>query len=288
MKTGAFGEILWDVYPSEKHLGGAPLNFAAHLARHGEDVHLISAVGNDRLGVEAIAQTAKWGVGTDTVFVHDGLPTGRCNVTLDERGVPRYDLLCDVAYDRIPCPFDAELDVIYFGTLSLRCKYNRLSLSSLLEKRKYREVFVDVNLRPPFYSVSSVGMALENATVLKVSDEEASALCELMGIGEYDTPDCLAKRLYNSKPQLRCIIVTMGSKGAYAFSPPSGEEVFVPSEKVETVSTVGAGDSFSAAFLHRYMHSEGLKASLEYASKVAGLVVSRYAAVPDYLPEEIF
>ena len=134
----AFGEVLWDVYPEKKTLGGAALNFAAHFALKGGSARLISAVGDDTLGQQALCEIQRLSVDTRFVSVLPGQKTGRCDVTLDGNAVPQYDLIPDTAYDRIPAEGvdDTRCDVFYFGTLALREGRNTASLRQLLARVK--------------------------------------------------------------------------------------------------------------------------------------------------------
>lgn len=287
MNVLSFGEMLWDVYPDNRYIGGAPLNFAAHLAKHGETVFMLSAVGNDELGTAALDQLEKWGVAPDLVATIHDVPTGRCLVTLDERSVPSYDLLNDVAYDYIHTDIVGDaFDVLYFGTLALRSEHNRRALQRLLDTHSFSNVFVDVNIRPPFYSEESVAFAVEHATVLKVSDEELRIVANLLNIPETDDYKAFAATLADRYPRLRCIIITCGGDGAYALDCNTRQAFSCGCADVSVVSTVGAGDSFSASFLHKYGAGNPIPACLAYASKVAGYVVSQYDAVPDYKAED--
>lgn len=287
MNVLSFGEVLWDVYPDRKCLGGAPLNFAAHLAKHGERAYMLSAVGDDALGAEAVAQIRRWGVRTDYIGCSAEKQTGACLVTLDENSVPSYNLLNDVAYDAIPAQnLPDDFDVLYFGTLSLRGAENFRTLRSVLQSHHFREVFVDVNIRPPFYSEESVRFALEHATILKISEEELPKLYAVLGM-ESDMPyDRFAEELARTNRRLTCLIVTLGAEGAFVRDCVSGETYTCGSSKVEVKSTVGAGDSFSAAFLSKYAGGAGIPAALKHAVKVAGFVVSAYDAVPCYDPRD--
>ncbi len=282
MKALSFGEILWDVYPDKKYLGGAPLNFAAHLSRHGETVSMLSAVGQDELGLSALNQMRAWGVSCELVSLLSEKPTGQCIVTLDENSSPSYKLLSDVAYDYITCDKDrGDFDVLYFGTLSLRSAYNCKTLEKLLDDCTFKEIFVDVNIRPPFYSEKTVKFALERATVLKISLEELDTVAELCEIerGDYKTS---TKKLSERYKNLKCIVITLGKDGAWALDCMNGSEYSCGSIETKVLSTVGAGDSFSAAFLHQYFSGCDIGYSIEYASRVAGFVVSQFDAVPDY------
>lgn len=288
MNVLAFGEILWDVYPDRKCLGGAPLNFAAHLARHGERSFMRSAVGADRLGAEALEQVRQWGVSTEYIAVLPEKQTGCCLVTLDERLVPSYNLLQDVAYDHIPCEnLSGEFDVLYFGTLALRSEANCRTLKNLLAERQFREIFVDVNIRPPFYSAETVRFTVENATLLKVSEEELPVLCAAIGGDPATEYEAAAKWLGGTFNKLTCVMITLGEKGAYVLSCRDGISCRQDGETVEVRSTVGAGDSFSAAFLARYLQGCSVDACLKHAVKVAGFVVSEYDAVPEYTVEDL-
>ena len=168
MKILAFGEILWDIFPDKKCIGGAPLNFAAHAAKQGSEAYILSAVGQDTLGDEAIKFLKDKKINTD--YVKRGqLETGKCLVTLDEKGVPSYNLLSGVAWDEIEGEISEDFDVFYLGTLALRSEVNLNSVKNLLGSNSFKEIFADVNIRPPHYSAESITLLSENATILKIS-----------------------------------------------------------------------------------------------------------------------
>jgi len=287
MKALAFGEILWDVYPEERFIGGAPFNFAAHLARHGAEVYALSAVGNDSLGRESLTELAKLGVRDRYVTVSNTRPTGQCLVSL-EKGVPSYRLLEDVAYDDICWPgSDEGFDLLYFGSLALRSGRNLQTLKRLLAEMQFAEVFVDVNLRPPFFTRETVNFCLANATLLKISGEELPGVLELLELTPGASREKILAALAQRFENLKLILLTLGSEGAVAWDCAAKEALFCPARKVAAVSTVGAGDSFSAAFAARYFQGESLGACLAHAARVAGFVVAHRAAVPDYDPQTL-
>ena len=283
MKVLSFGEILWDVYDDAKYIGGAPFNFAAHLAKHKEEVHMLTSIGEDELGKEALSRLEGYNIHTDYICVSNQKQTGCCLVTLDENSVPAYNLLDDVAYDYIKCDdIPNSHDVLYFGTLALRSEYNFNSLKELINNHSFKEIFVDVNIRPPFYSYSTTAFALNNATILKISLEELPVVSNIIGInysGDYKAFSCRLSKAYKN---LSVIIVTLASDGAFVLNCRNGKEYYKSAVKSEVKSTVGAGDSFSAAFLHKYMSGEGIQSSLDYAIKLSAFVVSQYDAVPNY------
>lgn len=288
MKILSFGEVLWDVYPDRKLIGGAPFNFAAHLAKHREDVYMLSSVGNDLLGRETVDRMNTFGIRTDYVAICDSAHTGRCIVTLDHNAVPSYNLLNNVAYDYIDSGIVGEnFDVLYFGTLALRSEFNRNSLSNLLKRRDFGEVFVDVNIRKPYYSSETVRFAAEKATIIKISDEELPIVADILNIdSDLDYVD-FTSALSHHCQNLNTIIITLGEKGAFVYDVQNAAKYFCGGSKVTAVSTVGAGDSFSAAFLHRYLKGFNLNDCLFYATKIAALVVSSFDAVPEYDPDHV-
>lgn len=281
MKILSFGEIIWDIYPDKRCLGGAPLNFAAHLARHHEEAFMLSAVGNDSLGKEALTHIEEFSVSTKYVSVSSQKQTGQCLVEIDEKGVPSYNIVRDAAYDSIE--FDGltdSFDVLYFGSLALRSEHNYKLLSGLLGS--FPDIFVDINIRTPFYSEKTIKFCVENATILKISDEELEVTAHELGMEYVSDYRSFATALAEKYANLKCIIITLGADGAYALSCETGESAFCPCEKIDVKSTVGAGDSFSAAFLHHRLHGASLSDCLRQASRVAALVISHTESVPDY------
>lgn len=283
------GEIIWDVYPKKQVIGGAPLNFAAHAARLGAESSLLSAVGEDALGDAALRALENFGVGTAWVW-RNARPTGQCTVSLDANGVPHYDVLRDMAYDHIRLTPQAQADIrasrfdaLYFGTLIQRAPESRAALRQIAADCRPETVFCDVNLRPGCYDAESVRFCLEQATVLKVSMEEEPAL---RALGLYavtgDTPCGIARALAERFGQLRTVLLTLGKDGAYGYRTENGEDCFQPAVGERVVSTVGAGDSFSAAFLTAHLSGEPLADCMRKAALVSGFVVAHTEAVPEY------
>ena len=281
MKLLSFGEIIWDVYPDGKALGGAPLNFALHSARLGAETFIISAVGDDMIGKEALELIKARGVSTAYVKTNTH-PTGRCDVTLDENKIPTYSLMRNASYDFIDISdeefktiAEAKLDAICFGTLIQRNEKSRKTLHRLIESVHFDTVFCDINLREGNYDKESVLFCLKNANVLKVSLEEAPCLTSL---GIYpipckSTPQMLAKVLFSSFENLDTILLTDGEHGAYCFNE-DYVSLFSPAKRVSVVSTVGAGDSFGAAWLTSHLSGNTPMQSLEKATSYSADVIS--------------
>ena len=282
MKVLAFGEVLWDVYINSAHLGGASMNFAAHFKKCGGESWIVTAVGDDPMGKKAVGEIEKLDINTKYISTVRQ-ETGKCLVTLDSNQIPSYDLLDDVAYDYIQKP-DANnevFDVLYFGTLALRNQNNRTVLKQILSENSFGDIFVDMNIRAPYYSKDVVRFACENASIIKISDEELPVVMSLLEKDEQSVKEC-AKKICEEFANLKMIIVTKGGKGSIVYDCKNDEYYECDSQKVEVVSTVGAGDSFSAAFITKYIKTNDIKQALEFATKISGFVVSRKDAIPEY------
>lgn len=283
MKVLSFGELLWDVYPEKKVIGGAALNFSAHLQRNGVDAHVYTAVGRDALGDEALEVCKAFNL--DTRFVHR-VPqdTGVSLVTLKD-GTPSYDIVMGSAMDHIPyVPVSEYYDAFYFGTLAQRCPVSQESLWKVLDGGNFGEVYLDINIRPPHYTVETVRRAMEKATILKVSREELGTLKEA-GISEAEGYEAIAVDLCAKYPKIHVVIITLDADGAFVYEKESGLALYSEKPCCKVVSTVGGGDSFSAGFLASYLKGEGVATALRKASRISTYVVSCLGAVPDY-PED--
>ena len=281
MKLASFGEIIWDVFGTERKIGGAPLNICAHSALYGFNTYLFSSVGDDALGDEALKIANDLGVKTDFVNKRIGLSTGRCNVTLDNVGVPSYSIEEKSAYDEIDAVDITltDIDVICFGTLALRYPYNVQTLESIIKNNSFTEIYADLNIRAPYYSKDSVEFCLRNASIVKISDEEMPTVLNLLGI-KY-TIEKAANEIASRFSNIRLIIITLGEKGSMCFDAHEGKLYIADAVKTEVVSTVGAGDSFGAAFLASYLQDRDIPKALQVASYVSAYVVSSIGAIPD-------
>jgi len=282
MRLLAFGEVLWDIYPTQKYMGGATFNFAAHTVIHGDETYLVSAVGDDDLGKETLLNVREFGLKDDFVSVVHGKETGKCVVTLGENGIPSYNLLDDVAYDYIKEPQSGHYDLLYFGTLAIRGSHNIAVLKSIIDKKLCDSIFVDVNIRAPFYSEKSVLFALENADYIKISDEEMGVVSKIALGREFDDGYTAVEEIHKKFPNLKLIIFTMGEKGAYVYDCVNKKTYSREAAKVNVVSTVGAGDSFGASFMSGFFSGKSIDDCLSLATRVSGYVVSCADAVPKY------
>lgn len=288
MKLLVYGEVLFDIYPDNDYIGGAPFNFYAHSSLEGTDACLLTAVGDDDLGNKALEAIKSYNGNTKYVLKNDKR-TGMVTVVLDENKVPSYNIHTDTAYDNIVLSDEmiSEIsnegfDCLYFGTLIQRNCTSSASLKRLISNINFKDVFCDVNLRRDCYDKESIEFCLNNATILKISDEEEPVLRQL---GTYTVDDCgiedIARAISKKYKNLRVIIITLGAKGAYAYDCINKKSFYCDPVACMVVSTVGAGDSFGAAFLSAYEKGENIQTCLKKGAELSSFVVSRAEAVPN-------
>lgn len=290
MKTTivGMGEALWDVLPEGKKLGGAPANFAYHMSQFGYDSVVVSAVGDDKLGNEILENLAAKQLQHKIEKVP--YPTGVVQVTLDDAGVPCYEIKENVAWDNIP--FTSALkelaqhtQAVCFGSLAQRSVVSRETINSFLDAMPRKEgqyKIFDINLRQGFYNKEILDESFNKCNILKINDEELITISRLFGFPGIDLQDkcwiLLAK--YN----LKMLILTCGINGSYVFTP--GEVSFVETPKVEVADTVGAGDSFTAAFMAAVLAGKSVAHAHKLAVDVSAYICTQNGAMP-HLPEEM-
>jgi len=276
-----FGEILWDLLPSGRFLGGAPYNVAYHLSRLGRSPLLASAVGRDELGREACAAMRAAGLDTLLVAENAALPTGTVEVKLDAAGQASYRICENVAWDQIRATPDAgerPLALVY-GSLSLRTAANRERLNVWREARPGLTV-CDINLRAPYDDVEPLLPLIRGVDLLKLNLDEAIRL----GGVEAGAPD-LSRISAVIAEKFRCytVCITMGGDGAHLWA--SGQSFQALAPEVVVRDTVGAGDAFCAALIDGVLRSEGAppwQKLLERACRLGAFVASRDGAQPEY------
>lgn len=268
-----FGEVLHDCFPDgSRVLGGAPLNVAWHLRALGLDPLVVSRVGDDAPGRSVLDAMRAWSLDTTGVQIDPVRATGEVTVHL-QRGEPQFDIRADQAWDAIESPGELPADrgLLYHGTLALRRRESRAALVSLRAARD-SPVFVDVNLRDPWWDDAIAAEALDGARWAKLNAEE---LARLAGSGEEETA---ARRLI-ARHGLECVFVTLGAAGAVAVST-SGEGASVaPASGTAVVDTVGAGDAFAAVLLLGLLADWPLADMLARAQQLASGICGRRGAV---------
>lgn len=278
-----FGEALWDVLPKGIFLGGAPVNVAYHLSRHGVRAVPITAVGGDFLGEEFIRRVEGWGIEVGSVAQLRGRPTGTVRAVLDEAGNASYRFARDVAWDHIPVlpallrrPAPAAL---VYGTLALRSRPNRRALDLLFRAWSATLRVLDLNLRPPFDRAPAISFALEHAQFVKLNNHELAALSGTDALGRGDLEH--ATRRFALRHHLARVCVSAGPQGAGLLW--HGTWFWEEGKPVKVADTIGAGDSFLAGFLAALLVRRVLpQAALAAACRVGEFVAAADGATPPY------
>jgi fructokinase len=279
----SLGEVLWDLFPDAARFGGAPANFAGHAALLGADVAIISAVGDDDYGQNAISILRGFGVDINLMQVIPNSRTGTVSVVLHDSGKASYTIHEGSAWDRIEWDHNVQrrltdADAVYFGTLGQRSELSRNTIRRYLRAAQEAGVprIVDINLRPPFYDKAMICDSIRLANILKLSDEELVAVCHALEIPVDEPPGTLLRRLID-KQNLDLVVMTRGADGALLVTP--GEFVEQPGIPTLVRDTVGAGDSFTAAFLLGVLRGESHQSNLMNACSVAAAVCAHSGAI---------
>ena len=285
-KIVCFGEILWDILPSGKVAGGAPMNVAYHANQLGITAQMISKIGQDELGSQLIEFLNKKGVDTLLVQSDGTYPTGTVKVTLDAMGSPSYEIMAPVAWDYINATTADKAsvqnaDAFVFGSLAARNQRTRDTLFELLELAKFK-VF-DVNLRSPFYSKSLIIKLLQHADIVKMNDEELEVIGNWLDIHETEQNTALQVKKHFGLQQL---IVTRGAKGAWLFS--QDEMINSKGIEIQVQDTIGSGDSFLAAYLSKYLLGELPEKCLQFASATGAYVATQSGGTPEFTEDQIW
>ncbi len=282
------GEALWDILPEGKKIGGAPANFAYHVSQFGLPSCVVSAVGNDSLGKEIVDNLTSKGLNHHINEVP--YPTGTVQVEIDQAGIPQYDIKENVAWDNIP--YTASLRELAqntrafcFGSLAQRNVVSRETIQSYLDAMPQTDdtlVVFDVNLRQGFYSKENLCTSMQRCNILKINDEELVTVSRMFGYPGIDLQDKCWILL--GKYNLRMLILTCGINGSYVFTP--GHVSFQPTPSVEVADTVGAGDSFTAAFIASLLRGKSVAEAHKVAVETSAFVCTKNGAMP-ILPPEI-
>lgn len=286
-KIAGIGELLWDVLPRGKQLGGAPCNFAYHVMQAGFDAHVISAVGNDPDGGEILGVMDQLGLRKDFVQVNSDYPTGTVTVTLSGEGIPDYTIHEQVAWDHIGWNqslegLAREVEAVCFGSLAQRSRESAQTIRRFLESTRPECLRVyDINLRQSFYERESILTSLELTSVLKLNEDELPVLAGFLGL-EGDEEHVLTR--LRDLFHLELIAYTKGSQGSWLMTANEFFRCHVPPVKI--ADTVGAGDSFTAALLAGTLNGLDLKTVHALATEVSAYVCSQPGATP-VLPADL-
>ncbi len=282
------GEVLWDVLPEGKKLGGAPANFAYHAGQFlgSDNTIAISALGQDVLGDETIEALEEHGL--NDLLPRVPYPTGTVQVTLAEGGIPTYDIRENVAWDNIP--FDEQIQTIAsncravcFGSLAQRNIVSRATIQQFLDATPddCLKIF-DINLRQQFYTKEIIQESIRRCNILKINDEELAIISRMFAYPDSDVENRC--RLILDKFNLDMLVLTCGTDGSYVFTP--GAVSFLETPKVTVADTVGAGDSFTGSFVGSILTGKSVAEAHQTAVRVSAFVCTQNGAMPT-MPAEL-
>lgn len=290
MSVLCFGEILWDCFPDQSRIGGAPYNVAAHVKKLGGDSYVISKLGDDDLGHAAMDKIKGHGVGTEFVQVSKDQPTGYVQVVLDERAIPTFTIIPDTAYDFIEADDETiekikakNFDLFYFGTVAQKGEVSKAAVHKILDNVEFKEVFFDINIRKPFYSKELIAKSLPYATILKINEDE----CAMVGEMFFDTKEetAVIAKLFETYEKMHIILVTKGPNGATIYTRDTHyDQNYCISPAVDTV---GSGDALSAGFITAYLRGDGVEKAGIVGNIMGDYVASQQGAIPEYDPEKL-
>ena len=273
------GEVLWDMLPEGRKIGGAPVNFAYHAGQFGIDTMAVSAIGNDKLGEDTIAEMN--GKHLNHIFPSVPYPTGSVQVSLDEKGVPAYDIKENVAWDNIP--FTNEIEsvarscrAVCFGSLAQRNAVSRNTIRKFIESTPSGCIRIfDINLRQNFYTSNVIHDSLELCNILKINDEEIMLVSRMFNYDSSNIENVC--RTIMEDFSLEMVILTCGTKGSVSF---------MPTPKVNVADTVGAGDSFTGSFCAAILRGLPVAEAHKKAVEVSAYVCTQNGAMPE-IPESM-
>ena len=279
-----FGEVLFDVFPQYKRIGGAPFNFAFHLRRLGFPVRFVSRIGDDANGREIRRYLEAAGLNGETVQIDPKHPTGYVSVSLNEAGVPEYSIVFDVAYDFIEMTDALEKrlqeppSLVYFGTLAQRRSTSHQTLQRILAKKhESTYFFYDINLRTGCYTLRTIEDALPYPGILKLNREELTTLRQMF---DYKKDETSFINHLMEKYELSLLSLTDGDRGSALITPET--RIDTPGVVADNpVDTVGAGDALAAVLSAGFLTGRPLPDTLEAATRFAADICTIPGAVPE-------
>lgn len=276
------GEVLWDVLPSRTCLGGAPANFAYITRLMGDQGIVLSSVGEDSRGVEALRVMEELGLDIDHVQTDRSHPTGSVQVTVDGKGLAQYEIAKPVAWDFLELTLDwqhvaEKADAVCFGSLAQRSEESRNTIRRFLQATsKHALKIFDVNLRQKFFSRETVCNSMELADLVKLNDEELPQVMSMCHLPHKDERSS-AQRLIDVY-SLDLVCITRGARGSLLARDSETSEH--PGFRVKVADTIGSGDAFTAGLVHEYLHGASLDLMNEVANLVGAWVASEVGAMP--------
>lgn len=285
--TVGLGEVLWDMLPDGKKLGGAPTNFAYFTGLFGNRALAVSAVGNDELGTQTIDALKSHEL--EFIMPRVPFPTGTVPVELDANGIPTYVIKEGAAWDNLPFTPEMEglarsCNAVCWGSLAQRSEASRKSIMKFIETvpAKCQRIF-DINLRGNFYTKEVIENSLHRCNILKINDDEFKTVAEMFAL-DHGTLEEGCRQII-ARYNLEILVLTCGATGSYVFNS-DGETSYIETPEVEVADTVGAGDSFTGTFCSALLRGKSIREAHKLAVDVSAYVCTQNGAMPQ-LPQHL-
>jgi len=271
-KIVAFGEVVWDVLPNGKILGGTPSNLIFRCNSFNEQGFLLSRVGDDSLGLEALEKLNELGISNENVQIDTEFPTGTVFISLDENGDSNYHVTPEVAFDHIEFTAESlslvrDADCLFYGLLPQRIGLSKNTLRELIKESPDSVRFFDLKLFEHFFNVQVVENLLEFANIVRIKEKEIEFLSNALGLQTTDLVT-FSKKI-SEKYKIDIILVTRGENGVFAFH--RGNAYYDPGYSLIPVDNIGSGMAFSAGFLHYYLNGKKIQQALNFGNAVGAL-----------------
>lgn len=281
-----FGEVLWDIFPTHKKIGGAPLNVALRLQSLDNNVSIISRIGNDKKGKKIKTYIKEQGVNTENLQVDETLKTGKVQVMLNQKGSASYDIKFPRAWDNIQLNESIQkvtknADAFIYGSLVARDETSRTALYALLKLAKYK--IFDVNLREPYYTIDVLNHLMNAADFIKFNDEEIFEIGEKVNSKTHSLEQNI--KFIAEHTNTKTICVTKGRHGAILYY--NDTYYYNSGYQVEVIDTVGAGDSFLATLISKLIKGDNPQEAINFACAIGALVAGSEGANPKISTEDI-
>lgn len=279
-KIVAFGEIVWDILPHGKVLGGTPSNLVFRCNSFGEEGHLLSRVGDDDLGNEALDKLKELDISDRNVQLDTEFPTGEVHVSFDESGESRYQVKEDVAFDHIEFTPESlklvrDADCLFFGLLPQRYGLSKNTIRELIRESPDSIHFFDLKLFEHFFDANVVIHFLSSAHIVRIKEKEIAFLANELKVGYSETEDFI--QAISKRFNIDLVIVTRGNGGVLAYHKDEGI-VSEAAYKIEMKDNIGSGMAFSAGFLHCYLNGKSLEESLRFGNAAGALNATKTGA----------
>ena len=279
-KIVAFGEVVWDILPNEKILGGTPSNMVFRCNSFKEEGFLLSRVGDDELGNAALLRLKELGISEENVQVDSEFPTGTVNITLDENNEANFHVTPDVAFDHIEFSAEAlklarNADCLFYGLLPQRFGLSKNTLRELINESSDSVHFLDLKLFEHFFNVKVVEFLLDCSHIVRIKEKEIEFLSRELGIESSSMEDFCARLIKRHKIDL--VLITRGDNGVFAYEKKLGA-FYDSGYKIEIEDNIGSGMAFCAGFLHYYLNGKSIQDSLKFGNAAGAINTTKRGA----------